>query len=101
MLVPVIALLVVLVLGVLGVGAFVLLMRHRAATGTVDPLLLFSEADAFPGPRARAWAYGVLFSAGVDADADPLYAAEVLCNAEPRLHRRDAHTLIGVLTGPL
>nr|NLI49665.1 hypothetical protein [Propionibacterium sp.] len=48
----------------------------------------------FPGPRARAWAYGVLHSEGVDADADPRYAADLLRRAEPRLSRAAAAALV-------
>lgn len=49
---------------------------------------------AFPGPRARAWAYGVLHTEGVDADADPRYAADLLRRAEPRLTRPAADALV-------
>lgn len=79
-----------------GLGA-----RRRLAEGRADPMLLFSEAEAFPGPQARRWAYGVLYEAGVDADADPRYAAEVLCDAEPGLRPADAQTLIRVMGGAL
>jgi len=48
----------------------------------------------FPGPRARAWAYGVLHTEGVDADADPRYAADLLRRAEPRLSRAAADALV-------
>ena len=53
----------------------------------------------FPGPAARRWAYGVLYECGVDADADPGYAAQLLMRAEPRLTRRDADALIRVMLG--
>ncbi len=49
---------------------------------------------AFPGPRARAWAYGVLHGEGVDADADPRYAADLLRRAEPLLTRPAADALV-------
>ena len=49
---------------------------------------------AFPGPRARAWAYGVLHGEGVDADADPRYAADLLRRAEPLLSRPAADALV-------
>lgn len=60
---------------------------------------LFGEASGvrFPGPRARAWAYGVLYEAGVDADADPPYAAGLLLRAEPRLTRAQAAALVGTM----
>lgn len=60
---------------------------------------LFGEASGvrFPGPRARAWAYGVLYEAGVDADADPPYAAGLLLRAEPRLTRAQADALVGLM----
>lgn len=73
--------------------------RRRLSDRWVDPILLFGEADAFPGPQARRWAYSVLYEAGVDADSDPRYAAEVLCDAEPRLRPTDARTLIDVIGG--
>lgn len=87
------------VVGFLAVGFAI--YRSARLNRWADPMLLFNEADAFPGPRARRWAYGVLHEAGVDADSDPRYAAEMLCNAEPRLRPRDAQTLIQLMGGPL
>lgn len=60
---------------------------------------LFGDAigTPFPGPAARRWALGVLYEQGVDADADPAYAAGVLVRAEPRLGRSDADALIRAL----
>lgn len=80
------------------VGAIVLVRRRRQGRW-VDPILLFGEADVFPGPRARRWAYGVLNEAGVDSDSDPRYAAEVLCDAEPRLRPDDARRLVAIMNG--
>ena len=51
----------------------------------------------FPGPGARRWAYGVLWEAGVDADADPAYAASLLVRAQPRLTKPEADALIRAL----
>ena len=69
-----------------------------AATARADagPGDLFGEASGvrFPGPKARTWAYGVLYEAGVDADADPRYAAGLLLRAEPRLTRTQADALV-------
>lgn len=61
-----------------------------------SPNTLFGDDPMrdFPGPKARAWAYGTLYEAGVDADADPAYAAGVLQRAEPKLTREQAETLI-------
>jgi len=69
-----------------------------AAASRADegPGALFGEASGvrFPGPRAVSWAYGVLYEAGVDADADPRYAAGLLLRAEPRLTRAQADALV-------
>jgi hypothetical protein len=67
-----------------------------AARADEGPGALFGEAGGvrFPGPRARAWAYGVLYEAGVDADADPSYAAGLLMRAQTQLTRAHADALV-------
>ncbi len=96
---------------VLGVAAYVLYQQHAAPRRIPDTaeefLAAVAKADEgpgdifgdgpgvrFPGPRARAWAYGVLYSAGTDADADPAYAATLLMRADSRLTRAHADALI-------
>jgi hypothetical protein len=51
----------------------------------------------FPGPGARRWAHSVLWEAGVDADADPAYAASLLVRAQPKLSLPQAQALIHAL----
>ena len=58
---------------------------------------LFDEPAPHPGPKARRWALGVLWEAGVDADSDPAYAAKVLMDAEPRLDQGAAALLVRAL----
>ncbi len=102
---------------VLAITAFMtsLVMRNRRRIPTIpdtpDELLAaFAQADQgpgelfgdpagsrFPGPGARRWAYGVLWEAGVDADADPAYAASLLVRAQPKLSRPQADALIRAL----
>ena len=56
---------------------------------------LFGEPrGAIPGPKARTWALGVLYEAGVDADADQLDAMKALREAEPRLSLAAARALV-------
>lgn len=101
--------LVFVAIGLVGVlGAWLRIRRSvPEIPATADELLAsMAAADAaaltfgdppgtpFPGPAARRWAYGVLYEAGVDADADPSYAAGILMRAEPRLRRMDADALI-------
>lgn len=98
-------------LGVFVVGGAFAVLRIRdksALPDTVDELLaafqradegpgpIFGEAPGtrFPGPKARAWAYGILHQAGVDAEADPAYAAGLLMRAESRLTRDHADALV-------
>ena len=95
-------------IAVAGVAASVMLQQRRPAAkipDTAEEFLaltlggngeLFGDAPGvpFPGPRARTWAYGVLHEAGVDADADPRYAAGLLLRAEPRLTRAQADALV-------
>lgn len=68
----------------------------RAALAGGGPGSLFGDPPGvrFPGPAARKWALGVLYEAGVDADADPSYAAGLLVRAEARLTRTDAEALV-------
>ena len=70
-----------------------------AALADEGPGAIFADAAGvrFPGPRALAWAYGVLNEAGVDADADPAYAAALLRRAEPRLTPAHAQALVRVM----
>lgn len=68
--------------------------RRPAAVGLGE---LFDEPAPHPGPKARRWALGVLWEAGVDADSDPAYAAKVLLDAEPRLDQRAAMVLVRAL----
>lgn len=74
-------------------------IRTRQRDGSGEPALLFGDdpADGFPGPAARRWALGVLFEAGVDADADPRYAARLLLRAEPRLGEDRARAIVDAL----
>ncbi|SMO63066.1 hypothetical protein [Propioniciclava tarda] len=95
-------------IAVAGVAASVMLQQRRPAAkipDTAEEFLaltlggngeLFGDAPGvpFPGPRARTWAYGVLHEAGVDADADPSYAAGILIKAQPKLTKADADALI-------
>ena len=57
-------------------------------------IILWSFWVTTPGPKARAWAYGILHQAGVDAEADPAYAAGLLMRAESRLTRDHADALV-------
>lgn len=86
----VIALLVVLLVIVLG---------SRRPTPSHEVLeQIFGESSLpTPGPAARAWALGVLYEAGVDADADPVYAMKELRSAEPRLTLGAARVLVDTL----
>ena len=56
---------------------------------------IFGEPSGpYPGPKARRWALGVLFEAGVDADADKAYAVGILRASEPRLSAAAARALV-------
>lgn len=70
-----------------------------AASESDDMGAVFGEASGvrFPGPAARRWAYGVLYEAGVDADADPSYAAGILMRAQPKLTRAQADALVRLM----
>lgn len=73
------------------------LLQAMASAESVGRLLGDAPGTPFPGPAARRWAYGVLHEAGVDADADPSYAAGLLQRAEPRLSRIEADALIRMM----
>lgn len=82
-----IGLLEIAVLAALAVGLllFVVARRNRPRV----------DVSALPpGPRTVAWAYGVLYEAGVDADADPPYAASLLRRADPTLTDAEALELV-------
>jgi TPR repeat protein len=74
-----------------------LLTEFERVGHAVDPLFGDPVGQPFPGPAARRWALGVLFEAGVDADADPTYAAGILRRAEARLSASQAEQLIRAL----
>lgn len=82
---------------VVAVVLFLLYSVRRTRVGVdVELSQLFHEpATAAPGPRAMAWAYGVLYTAGVDADGDRAYAVKVLRDAEPRLSAAAASAIVG------
>lgn len=86
---------------VLLVLAFVVFATMRARVRRpvgVELAEIFGETSTpLPGTKARTWAYGVLNEAGVDADADPLYAMKILRQAEPRLSLGAAKVLIDTL----
>ena len=88
----------VLLLAVLVVVLVVLARSAHRRSPEEELEALFGERSTpEPGPRARAWAWGALFAAGVDPDADPPYAARMLRLADPRLSRSAARLLIDTL----
>lgn len=88
-----------LVLVALFVFVVVMLANARSRRPASESLeQIFAEPSApLPGTKARTWALGVLYEAGVDADADPSYAMKVLRRAEPRLSPEAATLLIDTL----
>jgi len=87
------------VLAVAAVAATIPAATRRTAppTGPELAALFGDQAGAEPGPKARLWALGVLFDAGVDPDSDRSYATRVLRQAEPRLSARAARALVDAL----
>lgn len=86
----IIALVVVLLVIVLG-------SRKPQPAHEVLQQIFDEPALPTPGPKARAWALGVLHEAGVDADSDPVYAMKELRRAEPRLTLGAARVLVDTL----
>lgn len=75
------------------------LARRRRPPVRDELAAIFGEAPApDPGPRARRWALGALHRAGVDAEADPVYAMRVLRQAEPRLSLAGARSLVAAVS---
>ena len=82
-------------------GFLLLLVISRRQTRPASEVLeqIFDEpATPIPGRKARVWALGVLNEAGVDAEADPVYAMKVLRQAEPRLNLIAAKVLVDTIT---
>lgn len=89
---------VLAVLAVIAVLAVVVRRNRRAIERRIEERPSERRPDelsAFAPPaRSTAWAYGVLFEAGVDPDADPPYAAKLLREADPTLGDAQARALI-------
>ncbi|MDO5534641.1 MAG: hypothetical protein Q4F65_08325 [Propionibacteriaceae bacterium] len=76
-----------------------LVMNNRQSRPAAEVLeSIFGERSTpTPGPKARVWALGVLHEAGVDPDADPVYAMKVLRTADRRLNLVAAKVLVDTL----
>lgn len=85
---------IVLLLIALAVLAWVVRERTRRPVGVEIAELFGEPVTRYPGPKAMAWAYGVLYEAGVDADGDRSYAVKVLRHANPRLSQAAANALV-------
>ena len=80
-------------------GLMMIIMARGRQPSVADNLeAIFGERSATgPGHEARLWALATLFDAGVDTDADPVYAMKVLRDAEPRLTLSSAKALVDSL----
>lgn len=84
--------------GLLAVLLVLVTMNRRSRPAGAALEEIFGEpSTSGAGPRARLWALGVLHEAGVDSDADPVYAMKVLRQAEPRLTLVAAKMLVDTL----
>ena len=84
---------------ILGFLLFLVISRRQTRPASEVLEQIFVEpATPIPGRKARVWALGVLNEAGVDAEADPVYAMKVLRQAEPRLNLIAAKVLVDTIT---
>lgn len=84
-----------LLMALVAVVFWVLYQRRARRPVHLELSELFGESAVDgPGPVARRWALGVLYEAGVDADADRPYAVQVLRKAQPRLSASAARALV-------
>ncbi|MFP5416896.1 MAG: hypothetical protein ACLGHZ_08470 [Actinomycetes bacterium] len=87
----------IIALAVIGLLVMVVGRRRGPAPHVLLERLFDEPSKPTPGTKARVWALGVLNEAGVDADADPVYAMKVLREADPRLTPDAARVLVGAL----